>query len=140
MIIRRKFRFYAAHRNAALADKCARLHGHRYGVEVDIEVNPAQHGVGILFAAIDRMIGPVFEAIDHRTMLHNADSLIGTPEIADTAYIVPFPTSAENIAAHLLDLCRRRIPSCKALRLQETDSAVIIVTTEDLSQWPTDTK
>ena len=32
MIIQKDYRFYAAHRNEELTDKCRNLHGHRYGI------------------------------------------------------------------------------------------------------------
>ena len=32
MLIQKDYKFYAAHRNEELHDKCRNLHGHRYGV------------------------------------------------------------------------------------------------------------
>ncbi|MCO6458731.1 MAG: 6-carboxytetrahydropterin synthase, partial [Pirellulaceae bacterium] len=38
MLIRKEYKFYAAHRNEELSDKCRNLHGHRYGVTCFFEV------------------------------------------------------------------------------------------------------
>lgn len=134
MLIKRRYRFYAAHRNHLLNDKCQRLHGHRYGVEVHIEVRPTASGTGILFAEIDAQLAQVFEALDHRTLAWSRDELARSiPECV----VLPFPTSAENLAAWLLGKCRVRLEGCVALELQETDSATIRATAEDLSTWPT---
>ena len=32
MLIEKQYKFYAAHRNEELTDKCRNLHGHRYGL------------------------------------------------------------------------------------------------------------
>lgn len=138
MIIKRRYRFYAAHRNTALRDKCSRLHGHRYGVEVAIEVAPPANGsgAGMLFAEIDRRLAPVFDCYDHRTLLCCTDPLAGTNAI-EGAVVLPFPTSAENLAAHLLRICRDQLDGCIELSLQETDSATVVARLEDLEKWPT---
>lgn len=136
MMIERRYRFYAAHRNTALADKCSRLHGHRYGVAVFVEVLPRHDGSGVamLFADIDAQLAPIFEALDHRTLLHRADPLV---DHIDGCRVFDFQTSVENLAAWLLSVCRRQIPSCVRLALQETDSATVTVGVGDLSTWPT---
>jgi 6-pyruvoyl-tetrahydropterin synthase len=133
--IQRLYHFYAAHRNTALTDKCSRLHGHRYGVAVDVEVTSLTNGVGILFADIDALLAPIMARLDHRTLLHDQDPYTKDHGIADEAYVVPFPTSAEYLALHLLTLCRAALPQCVALHLQETDSSLITVTESDLHEW-----
>lgn len=134
MLIRRRFRFYAAHRNLALNDKCARLHGHRYGVEVALEVQPNASGVGILFADIDAMLGPIFASFDHRTLLSHDDPLASSKAI-DGAVVLPFATSAENLASYLLKLCAEACPCIVELALQETDSATVVARREDIDRW-----
>lgn len=136
MRVARRFRFYAAHRNPCLSDKCARLHGHRYGVEVEIEVSPGHGGIGILFAKIDEALSAIFEALDHHTLLSHDDPFTVFIPTEQTV-IFPFPTSAENLAAWLLARCRAKIPGCVSLSLTETDSSTIKATIEDLESWPT---
>lgn len=134
MMIVRRFRFYAAHRNPALQDKCARLHGHRYGVEVTLSFpSKGQGGIGMLFADIDRSISEVFEALDHRTLLAEDDPLCDAG--IEGAVVLPCATSAENLAALLLRRCMARNPACVRIQLQETDSSLIDCTKEDADTW-----
>lgn len=137
MQIERRYRFYAAHRNPELNDKCARLHGHRYGVSVKMQLEPTKAGVTMLFKDIDARLAPIFDSLDHRTLLHDADPLCRYAEaMGGSAVFFPFATSAENLAAHLLEQCRRVIPGAVELALTETDSATIVATVEDLQEWP----
>lgn len=39
MIIQKDYKFYAAHRNETLKDKCSNLHGHRYGLRCFLKSN-----------------------------------------------------------------------------------------------------
>lgn len=137
MKIRRRYRFYAAHRNPALNDKCARLHGHRYGVEVALDLRPTRAGVTTLFCDIDAMLQPIFDALDHRTLLHDEDPLCNYKQaLGDSVVAFPWPTSAENLAAWLFEQCWRKMPDTVELCLTETDSATIVVTEKDLQEWP----
>lgn len=138
MKITRRYRFYAAHRNQYLNDKCSRLHGHRYGVEVTLQFATASQGTGVamLFGHIDNLLSPVFEALDHRTLLHMLDPLVGALPASHTV-VLEFPTSAENLAAWLLQECVRRESRCVELALTETDSGTVTVGLEDLATWTT---
>ena len=93
----------------------------------------------MLFSHIDSLMGPVFEALDHRTLLHMLDPLVGVLPASHTV-VLEFPTSAENMAAWLLTECVRRDPRCVRLALTETDSSTITVDREDLAIWPSTTR
>lgn len=135
MKVRRRYRFYAAHRNPALADKCARLHGHRYGVEVTLVLPPTRAGVTMLFSDIDAALEPLFAALDHRTLLAADDPLVQA--LGESVVPLPFAASAENLAAWLLGQCAQRLPGCvESLALTETDSATVVACLDDLSEWP----
>jgi len=135
MLVERNYRFYAAHRNPGLNDKCSRLHGHRYGVQVIMDLPYGASGVTMKFEDIDGLLKPIFDDYDHWTLLEHSDPVavaLGT----EHCITFPFPVSAENLAAHLLHRCRFRLPYCVALRLQETDSAIVHVTLADLEEYP----
>lgn len=135
MQIERRYRFYAAHRNPELNDKCARLHGHRYGVSVRLVLPPTRAGVTMLFSEIDAVLGPLFDSLDHRTLLAADDPLV--PVLGEAVVRLPFASSAENLAAWLLSLCAQRLPGCvESLALTETDSSTVTATMDDLSEWP----
>ncbi|MBK8977386.1 MAG: 6-carboxytetrahydropterin synthase QueD [Planctomycetes bacterium] len=66
-----EFRFEAAHRLAHLPEShpCHRLHGHSYRVRVCV-AGPVDEATGFVvdFAAIQRAMAPVLEALDHRLL------------------------------------------------------------------------
>jgi 6-pyruvoyl-tetrahydropterin synthase len=137
MIVTRKAHFYAAHRNERMeGSKCQRLHGHRYGLEVDFHFDTGG-AVTIPFETLDLSVSPWVRLLDHRTLLHEDDrELVG--KVPD-ALTLPFPTSAENLAAWLLAQIRSLQPAARCVRLIETDSSVVTCTLEDLDVWPTAT-
>ena len=51
MIIQKNYKFYAAHRNELLTDKCSNLHGHRYGLRCFFDVQRTG-AISTLFAEI----------------------------------------------------------------------------------------
>ncbi len=57
MIIQKDYKFYAAHRNEELTDKCRNLHGHRYGIRCFFEVERTG-SYSTLFADFDDKIEP----------------------------------------------------------------------------------
>jgi 6-pyruvoyltetrahydropterin/6-carboxytetrahydropterin synthase len=67
----REYRFEAAHRlpRVPAGHRCARLHGHSYKVEIVIR-GPvdAQTGWLIDFYDLDAAVGPIIDALDHRTL------------------------------------------------------------------------
>lgn len=135
MQIERRYHFYAAHRNLGLKDKCARLHGHRYGVAVILRLPYGNSGITMKFEMIDQQLKPIFARLDHMTLLDESDPLANILG-KEQSILFGFPTSAENLAAYLLHQCRHVIPYCSELRLQETDSATIYVDANDLLEYP----
>ena len=57
MIIRKEYKFYAAHRNETLRDKCSNLHGHRDGVSCLFEVE-RDGEISTLFGTFDDRMEP----------------------------------------------------------------------------------
>jgi 6-pyruvoyltetrahydropterin/6-carboxytetrahydropterin synthase len=67
----REYRFEAAHRLPKVppGHRCARLHGHSYRVEVAVR-GPVDEETGWLidFYAMDSVVAPAIEALDHRLL------------------------------------------------------------------------
>lgn len=150
MIFQRQFKFYASHRNQLLADKCACLHGHRYEVTFQLEVQRGQQGdqnTTVLFADLDFIGDRIRERFDHSCMLDFNDPLL--PVLlkfarSDSPFwkftILPFPTSAENLAFVVFDLiltilAESRVGVLKHITLRETDSTLIVY---DQESWEND--
>lgn len=129
MTITKNFRFYAAHRNEEIGGKCAAIHGHRYGVAVTVE-EPRNGSVTMLFEEIERRAKPLIDSLDHTLLLHSGDpardALLSSGACC-RVYEVPFPTSAENMAEHLLHELRAAGLNVIELALQETDTSIVTV-------------
>ena len=107
------FRFEAAHVLPNHAGKCSRLHGHSYRVDIEAygEVRDADgsssEGMVMDFGDIKAAWKPIEAELDHQ----NLTSLL------------PFPTTAENLAGYLLDRLADAVPRICAVRVWETTSA-----------------
>lgn len=129
MTITKHFKFYAAHRNEEIGGKCAAIHGHRYGVAVTVA--EARNGsITMLFEEIENRVKPLIDRLDHSLLLHTGDparSALLASGACCRVYEVPFPTSAENMADHLLAELRATGLNVVELALQETDTSIVTV-------------
>jgi 6-pyruvoyltetrahydropterin/6-carboxytetrahydropterin synthase len=129
MSITKHFKFYAAHRNEEIGGKCASIHGHRYGLAVTVD-EPRNGSITMLFDEIEKRASPLLDLLDHSLLLHTGDpardALLASGACC-RVYEVPFPTSAENMAAHLLTELRAAGLNVVELALQETDTSIVTV-------------
>jgi 6-pyruvoyltetrahydropterin/6-carboxytetrahydropterin synthase len=138
MIIRKQYKFYAAHRNEELADKCRNLHGHRYAIRCFFEVE-RKGAISTLFEDFDSQIEPHLKAeYDHAMLINVNDSLYETlcahaHRTGETFKLVRFgaPTSVENLAHRLFGEITDMGFRLNRLELQETDTSVIVYTRDD---------
>lgn len=127
--ITKSYHFYAAHRNPEGGIKCGRIHGHTYEVTVDVTF-PRQKGssVSMLFQDIDNIIEPIIKEHDHVFLLWDKDPLVPFLESAGEPFLtLPFVTSAENLAEHLLHKIRSQNLNVTKLTLQETKSSSVTI-------------
>lgn len=139
--IEKKYHFHAAHRNEKLDDKCRNLHGHTYHVVVrfnSLKVTD-ESGVSIKFADLDAIVEPIIKDLDHTTLIHENDLLLRwikdfnerQPDLATSVKEFPYVTSAENIAAYILNAVKYAAQDAgyKGLQfevsLQETTSSIV---------------
>lgn len=144
MIIQKEYKFYAAHRNEVLQDKCRNLHGHRYGIRCFFEVE-RNGDISTLFGDFDAKIEPFLKKhYDHGLLIHVGDPLYDTlcqhmERIGERLKLNVFdrPTSVENLAYKLFceitDLGFR----LAQLEIRETDTSVVQYTRED---WVADSR
>jgi len=126
--IRKKYHFYAAHRNLGAGEKCGRIHGHVYRVFMEFKFNNInENGVTMLFSDIDNVVEPIIKQYDHYFLLDEKDGLRGMLDLANEPYIpLPFETSAENMAIWIYQQVKRGgLPICR-IELQETESSTVI--------------
>lgn len=132
--LERKGRFYAAHRNTAIEDKCAALHGHTYTVRWHCRM-PAVHeqsGVTMLFQELEDKLAPVLAELDHSVLVGEDDrdlllAMKALPgPIPQKVYRVPYgQTSAECLAMHLHERAREAGLNCVQVDVQETGSTTV---------------
>lgn len=138
MIIQKSYKFYAAHRNEQLPDKCRNLHGHRYGVDCFFEVE-RDGALSTLFGDFDAKIEPLIKQnYDHSFIVNQNDPLYET--MLDHGKrtgenlrmkVLCFPSTVENIAFQLFGEITELGFFLNRLEVRETDTSVIEYTRED---------
>ena len=144
MIIQKEYKFYAAHRNRELNNKCSNLHGHRYGLICHFEVERSGD-ISTIFSDFDDKIEPYLkENYDHSMLIHDEDPLYETllshmDKTGEKLLLKVFPraTTVENLAHHLYcEIIDLGFQLAK-LEVRETDTSVISYTKED---WVNDSR
>lgn len=138
MIIQKEYKFYAAHRNEELQDKCRNLHGHRYGIKCFFEVE-RKGSISTLFGDFDSVMEPFLKRdYDHALLIHSQDPLYDTlcdhmRRTGDQLKLKVFdrPTSVENLAHQMFTEIKEFGFHLNRLEIRETDSSVIEYTQED---------
>lgn len=138
MIIVKDYKFYAAHRNEELDDKCRNIHGHRYGLRCHFRVERTC-SYSTLFATFDEKIEPhLKEHYDHGMLIHVNDPLFATLQdhmqrTGETLKLKCFngPTSVENLALMLFEEISAMGFALDRLEIRETDTSVVVYTEED---------
>ena len=122
----RKYHFYAAHRNKAADEKCARIHGHTYQAEVTLRFDELDNGLTMLFSEADNLMAPVFKQMDHYFLLSKDDTLCPLLQKAGEPFVMlPFETTLENLAQFFLtELTKKGLPVHK-VKLSETLSGYV---------------
>ena len=108
------------HRLANHNGKCRNLHGHQYVLEVVIEGNPQENsghsseGMLVDFSDLKTLLDTqIHDRCDHAFMLAESDQIMKDFYTANSDLkhlIVPFPTTAENIAQWIFDQLQPQIP------------------------------
>jgi len=138
MIIRKEYKFYAAHRNEELVGKCRNLHGHRYFLRCFFEVE-RNGAISTLFEDFDAQIEPLLkEEYDHGMLINVHDPLYETlldhmRRTGEALKLKEFdaPTSVENLAHLLFSEITEMGFRLNRLEVRETDTSVVVYTQDD---------
>ena len=144
MIIRKEYKFYAAHRNETLADKCRNLHGHRYGIACYFEVD-RNGDISTLFGDFDVKVEPHLKNnYDHGMLINRHDPLFGalsnySERTGDRLKLNVFdrPTSVENLAHKLFTEITDLGFRLARLEIRETDTSLLAYSRDD---WVADNR
>lgn len=138
MIIQKQYKFYAAHRNETLQDKCRNLHGHRYGLKCFFEVE-RDGDISTLFGDFDAQIEPwLKQQYDHAMLIHLNDTLFESLQqhmrrTGETLRlkVMERPTSVENLCHLMFSEITLMGFRLARLEVQETDTSTVSYTRED---------
>ena len=138
MIIVKEYKFYAAHRNETLRDKCSNMHGHRYGLRIHFEVE-RDGDISTLFGDFDERIEPYLKNnFDHGMLINRNDPLYQTllDHTARTGEefrlkVLDGPTSVENLAWVMFSEITEMGFRLDRLEVQETDTSTLVYTRDD---------
>lgn len=141
MIIQKEYKFYAAHRNEELEDKCRNLHGHRYGLVCHFRVKRTG-SYSTLFGEFDQAIEPFLkEEYDHGMLINVNDPLYETlvehmNRTGENLKLKTFeaPTSVENLAHKLFTEITQMGFDLALIEVRETDTSVLTYTESDWAQ------
>jgi 6-pyruvoyltetrahydropterin/6-carboxytetrahydropterin synthase len=144
MIIQKRYKFYAAHRNEQLQDKCRNIHGHRYGLTCFFEVE-RNGNLTTLFGDFDERIEPLLKnEYDHGMLIHRNDPLYETLRLHTERTgeefrlkVLDFPTSVENLCFVLFTEITSLGFRLNRIEVRETDTSVVDYTRED---WVADNR
>jgi 6-pyruvoyltetrahydropterin/6-carboxytetrahydropterin synthase len=128
--IAREFHWEMGHRLPFHASGCANVHGHSYKMWVELEGTCDENGMLMDYGDLKTLVAPIIAPLDHAFMVNDSDDLMLAffDQCGLKSYRVPFNSTAENIARHLLDLIAEHLTAFPAIhvlriRLQETDTS-----------------
>ncbi len=110
--ISKEYHFSASHQLFGLAEDhpCARLHGHNYIIEVELQAEELNaHGFVRDYRELDALKIYIDETLDHRHL----NEVLGDDCV-----------TAEHIAKHFFDWCKDRWPEVSAVRVRETPKSM----------------
>lgn len=104
--VSKDFSFEAAHSlpHLPVGHKCRNVHGHSYRFRVECTGPLDARGFVVDFAEISAAVKPIVERIDHQNLNE----------------LFPFYTTAENMAAWVLDEVRKTLPCATSVVFFET--------------------
>lgn len=149
MIISKVIEWDMGHRITNHTSLCRNLHGHRYKAEISVEgriidlSGDASEGMVIDFGALKEILNKEVQVVlDHGFMLWEKDKVLTVFFKKNSnfkAITVPFPPTAENIAAWIFGKLSKKISkefkgelTIKSVKLWETPTSSAIFTEEDL--------
>lgn len=106
--IAKEYHFSASHQLFGLPDDhpCARLHGHNYIVEIELQSETLNEvGFVVDYKELDELKTYIDETVDHRHL----NDVLGKDN-----------TTAECIAKFFYDWCKQRWPQVSAVRVKES--------------------
>lgn len=126
--ISKQFRWEMGHRLPFHEGLCKNIHGHSYEAQIVVTGEPDDHGMVMDYFDLKTLIQPLIDELDHCFLLDSTDTLMSDFFSSNPMKVVTIdvPTTAENIAAHLLDHVIKQLPASQNIthvkvRVYETE-------------------
>ncbi len=126
--ISKQFRWEMGHRLPFHEGLCRNIHGHSYEAHVVLSGELDQHGMVMDYFDMKLLIQDKIDELDHCFLCDQSDTVVRQflEQHQLKAVLVPFPTTAENIAHMLLNHVVSRLPKnhkldAVRLRVYETE-------------------
>jgi len=106
MKIAKDFRWEMAHRLQCHKGKCFNLHGHSYKMQVEFEGTIDETtGMVLDYFEVKDIVAPLVNELDHTVIVWEKDSILleKISELNSAHVIVPFETTAENLAKYFIE-------------------------------------
>lgn len=109
--IAKEFHWEMAHRLPYHTGGCQNVHGHSYKLWVELEGEPNTQGMVLDYLELKQVVAPLVDGLDHSFLCDRSDEVMMKffAENPLKVVIVDFPTTAENIASHLIDEISSRL-------------------------------
>ena len=118
--IAEEFRWEMGHRLPFHEGGCQNLHGHSYRLRVEITGEPDAQGMVLDYFDLKAAVQPLVDSLDHAFMCDESDALMQGffRENPMKTVVVPFPTTAENIARYILGHLTAQLSAAAGRRLE----------------------
>jgi 6-pyruvoyltetrahydropterin/6-carboxytetrahydropterin synthase len=134
--IHKSFSWDMGHRISQHGGKCFSPHGHRYNATVWLGGVLGDKGMVMDFYRLSQIVDPIVEELDHAFMVYEKDdvmrwffsecnkedrcSILQKPERPFKVKVVPFESTAENIAKYIFDRVYEKTPNVVKVEVWET--------------------
>jgi len=111
MKIAKNFYWEMGHRLPNHSGACRNLHGHSYKMRVELEGTPDSNGMLIDYFILSNIVNEIIAPFDHSFLCEQTDKLMCDFLQANNfkCVIVPFISTAENIAVYFLELIKKEL-------------------------------
>lgn len=134
-IIAKEFRWEMGHRLPNHNGLCKNIHGHSYEAHVRLAGEPDAGGMVMDYFDVKTLVQPIIDELDHCFLCDSSDATMSDFFSANPMKVVyiKVPTTAENIAAWLLQRIVGQLPSPSIIdqvwvRVYETEKTFAEVT------------
>ncbi len=133
--IGKEFIWQMSHRLPFHSGGCRNIHGHSYMMRVEIEGEIDSNGMVMDYYALETIVAPLIEKMDHSFCVDSEDTIMLNflKEQGFDYYLVPFTTTAENLAKHITELIKpefMKFDNLRTMKIRVNETADVFAELE----------